>query len=238
MAQYDILVTSDGTNLLQTISWVLKSKSFAVKTTTSQEAALEALLRKNYDLVVAKLTTDNLEGLDILKRAKRLNPEVKVIVVTDNHDGIFPREAYGIEVDDYLLMPVSPPELWRRVSRCLEGREVVNLQPVRVAVSPREGDQAGFQMMLMLHDIREAMISSAASLKLLALGFYGAMNEKTKANLQEVTDRIETMIQLSEECIARPLTDHRPEGRGRDIVDLTKDVVEPVLAELATAIPR
>ena len=125
MAQYDILVTGDGTNLLQTIGLVLKSKSFAVKTTTGQEAALEALLRKNYDLVVAKLTTDNLEGLDILKRAKRLNPEVKVIAVTDNHDAIFPREAYEIEVDDYLLMPLSPPELWRRVSRCLRagGRE-------------------------------------------------------------------------------------------------------------------
>ena len=82
------------------------------------------------------------------------------------------------------------------------------------------------------------MIASAASLKLLALGFYGAMNEKAKANLQEITERIDTMIQLSEECIARSLTDHRPEGRGRDRVDLTKDVIEPVLAELATATPR
>jgi DNA-binding NarL/FixJ family response regulator len=236
MARYDILLISDGTNLLQTIGWVLEYKGFAVKTTTSPEAALEALVRKNYDLVIAKLTTDDLEGLDILKRAKRLNPEVKVMVGRGNHDAIFPLEAYEIEVDDYLLMPLSPPELWRRVSRCLEGREVVDLQPVRVAASPEEGDQGGPQMMLMLHDIRGAMISSAASLKLLARGFYGEMNEKAKAKLHEVTDRIETMSQLSGECIGGPWVYHRPESRGRDVVDLTVDVVEPVLAELDTTI--
>ena len=123
MAKYDILLFSDGTKLLQTIGWVLEYKGFAVKTATNPEAALEALVRKNYDLVVAKLTTDDPKGLDILKRAKRLNPEVKVMVVSGNHDAIFPLEAYEIEVEDYLLMPVSPPELWRRVSRCLEGRE-------------------------------------------------------------------------------------------------------------------
>jgi len=236
MAKYDILLISDGTNLLQTIGWVLEYKGFAVKTTTSPEAALEALVRKNYDLVVAKLTTDDLEGLDILKRAKRLNSAVKVMVVSGNHDAIFPLEAYEIEVDDYLLMPVSPPELWRRVSRCLEGREVVDLQPVRVTSSSREGDQVGPQMMLMLHDIRGALVSSAASLKLLARGFYGEMSEKAKAKLHEVTDRIETTGHLTEECIGRPLADHRPGSRGRDVVDLTKDVVEPVLAELATEI--
>lgn len=236
MPQYDILLVSDGTNLLQTIGWVLEYKGFAIKATTSPEAALEALVRKNYDLVVAKLTTDDFEGMNILKRVKRLNPEIKVMVISDNHDATFPLETYEIEVDDFLLMPVSPPELWRRVSRCLEGREVVDLKPVRVAARSGEGDQVGPLMMLMLHDIRRAMISSAASLKLLARGFYGEMNEKVKAKLHEVTDLIETMTQLSEDCVGRPLTDHRPESRRRDMVDLTEDVVEPVLAELATAI--
>ncbi len=131
MAKYDILLIGDGTNLLKTIGWVLDYKGFAVKVTASPEAALEALVKKNYDLVIAKLTTDDRESLDILKRAKRLNPEVKVMVVSGNHDAIFPLEAYEIEVDDYLLMPVSPPELWRRVSHCLEDREVMDLQPVQ-----------------------------------------------------------------------------------------------------------
>ena len=78
MARYDILLIGDGTNLLQTIGWVLDYKGFAVKVTASPEAALEAMVRKNYDLVIARLTTDDLESLDILKRAKRLNPGLHI----------------------------------------------------------------------------------------------------------------------------------------------------------------
>ena len=61
MARHDILLIGDGTKLLKTIGWVLDYKGFAVKVTASPEAALEALVKKNYDLVIGKLTTDDRE---------------------------------------------------------------------------------------------------------------------------------------------------------------------------------
>ena len=181
MAQYDILLIGDGTNLLKAIGWVLDYKGFAVKVTATPEAALEAIVKKNYDLIVAKLTTTDRESLDVLQRAKRLNPDVKIMAVSGNNEAIFPLEAYELEVDDYLLLPVSPPELWRRVSRCLEDREVMDLQPVLdSAASSRTGALAGSQMMLLSHDIRGSMVAAAASLKLIARGRYGEMSEKTR----------------------------------------------------------
>jgi signal transduction histidine kinase len=237
MAKYDILLIGDGTNLLKTIGWVLEYNGFAVKVTASPEAALEALVKKNYDLVMAKLTATDMEGLDILKRARRLNPEVKLMVVSGNGDVIFPLEAYQVEVDDYLLMPVSPAELWRRVSRCLEDRAVMDLQPVRgLAANSGMSDPAGPQMMLMAHDLRGAMVSTVASLKLMDRGKYGKMSQPAKAKLHEITARIEKTIHLTEDFIGKSLADRRPEGRDRDLLDLTEDIVEPVLAELATEI--
>jgi DNA-binding response OmpR family regulator len=195
MAKYDILLIGDGTNLLKTIGWVLDYKGFAVKVTASPEAALEALVKKNYDLVIAKLTTADRESLDILPRARRLNPEVKVMVVSGNNDAIFPLEAYELEVDDYLLMPVSPPELWRRVNRCLEDREVMDLQPVRSsAASSVSGDLTNPQMMLMFHDIRGSMVATAASLKLMARGTVEEVSQIAKAKLHEATGRIENTM--------------------------------------------
>ena len=139
--------------------------------TASPEAALEALVKKNYDQVIAKLTTADRESLDILKQAKRLNPEVKIMVVSGNNDAIFPLEAFQVEVDDYLLMPLSPPELWRRVSHCLEDREVLDLQPVQgTAASPGRNDLTDQQLMLIFHDIRGSMVATVASLKLMARG--------------------------------------------------------------------
>jgi two-component system sensor histidine kinase/response regulator len=237
MAKYDILLIGDDTDLLKTIGWVLDYKGFAVKVTATPEAALEALVKKNYDLVIAKLSTDDRESLDILQRARRLNPEVKLMVVSGNNDAIFPLEAYELEVDDYLLMPVSPPELWRRVSHCLEDREVMDLQPVKgSAASSRTSDVAGSQMTLMLHDIRSSMISTAASLKLMARGTHGDMSETAKAKLLETTARVETTIHLTEDFIGKSLADRRPSERNGDYLDLTEDIVEPVLAELAAEI--
>ena len=134
-------------------------------------------------------------------------------------------------------MPVSPTELWRRVSHCLEDREVMDLQPVKgSAASSRMSDVAGSQMTLMFHDIRSSMISTAASLKLMARGTYGEMSEKAKAKLHETTGRIENTIHLTEDFIGKSLADRRPAERDGDYLDLTEDIVEPVLAELAAEI--
>ena len=236
MAKYDILLIGDGTKLLKTLGWVLDYKGFAVKVTASPEAALEALVKKNYDLVIAKLTTADMESLDILQRAKRLNPEVKIMAVSGNNDAIFPLEAYQVEVDDYLLMPVSPTELWRRVSRCLEDREVMDLQPVKdSAASSGTRDLAEPQMMLMLHDIRGSMISTAALLKLMARGTHGEMSDQARAKLLEATGRIEKTIHLTEDFIGKSLADRHPGARAEDL-DVTEDIVAPVLAELAAEI--
>jgi DNA-binding response OmpR family regulator len=237
MAKNDILLIGDGTNLLKTIGWVLDYKGFAVKVTGSPEAALEALVKKNYDLVIAKLTTADMESLEILKRAKRLNREVKIMVVSGNGDGIFPVEVYQVEVDDYLLMPVNPMELWRRVSHCLEDREVMDLQPVKgSAASPGTSNLVASQMMLMLHDIRGSIISTAALLKLMARGTHGEVSAPARAKLLEATGRIEATIHLTEDFIGKSLADRRPGARAEDLLDLTEDIVEPVLAELAAEI--
>ncbi|MEJ2671188.1 MAG: hybrid sensor histidine kinase/response regulator [Deltaproteobacteria bacterium] len=237
MAKYDILLVGDGTNLLHTIGWVLEYKGFAVKATGSPEAALEALVKKNYDLVLAKLTADNREVLNILERAKRLNPGVKVMAISSNGEAVFPLEAYEVEIDDYILMPVSPTELWRRVNQCLEGQEVVDLQPVRLPSGITcNGDQTRSQTMLMLHDLRGAMVSTASVLKLMVRGFYGDMNPSVHNRLQEVSGRVENLIHLTEEFLGKTLATTWPKARKREGYDLRKDIVEPVLAELASEI--
>jgi signal transduction histidine kinase len=237
MTKHGILLIGDGTGLLKTIGWVLDYKGFAVKVTASPEAALEALAKQNYELVIAKLSTAEMESLEILKRAKRLNPEVKIMVISGNNDAVFPLEVYQVEVDDYLLMPVNPAELWRRVSHCLKDWEVVDLQPVTgSAANSGTSDLAEPQIMLMLHDIRGPMISTAALLKLMARGTHGAVSAQARAKLLEAVDRIEKTIHLTEDFISKALAGRSPGARDEDRLDLTEDIVEPVLAELAADI--
>ena len=80
------------------------------------------------------------------------------------------------------------------------------------------------------------MVATAASLKLMARGTVGEMSGPAKAKLHEATGRIEKTIHLMEDFIDKSLADRRPGARDEDGLDLTEDIVEPVLAELAAEI--
>lgn len=115
-----ILVVGYEQHTSRTICWVLEYQGHKARSAFGPEAAIEALIKKNYDLVIAQFSQKSGDNLRVLRRAKQLNPEIKIILMHDNQSQIFPQEAYYIDVDDYLVMPISPLELWRRVGRCLE----------------------------------------------------------------------------------------------------------------------
>ncbi|MCX5892030.1 MAG: hybrid sensor histidine kinase/response regulator [Deltaproteobacteria bacterium] len=235
MAKYEILLVGDGSHLFRTMAWVLEYKGYAVRTAISPETALEALVKKNYDLVIAKLSTGEADAVDVLKRARRLNPEVKIMVVSGNHEVTFPREAYQIEVDDYILMPVSPTELWRRVSQCLESLEIVDLIPARLNPAPTTmevNERVLDRLMMMFHDLRGSMVSTAASLRLMVRGRYGEMGEGALGKLHEVSDNVDQLILLTEEFMGKAFSSTGDGDMEKEMLDLRHDVIGPVLVEL------
>ena len=89
---------------------------------------MEALVKKNYDLIIVKLSQEEKDNLAVLRQAMKINPLTKIILISDHLDLALPLEAYTIDIDDYIIMPISASEFWRRVENCLEG-SVVDLVP-------------------------------------------------------------------------------------------------------------
>ncbi len=110
------------------MGWVLEYRGFSIRAVQGPVAALEALVKKNYDLIIAKLSTKKEDNLSILRQARKINPSAKIMLVTDRLDLAFPLEAYNLDIDDYIIMPISAGEFWRRVENCLEG-SVIDLTP-------------------------------------------------------------------------------------------------------------
>ncbi len=128
MARYEILLLGDGSHSFRTMGWVLEYKGFSIKAVTGPDAALEALVKKDYDLFIANLSREEKDNLAVVRQAKRIDPSIKVMLLTDRLDLAFPLEAYNIDINDYIIMPVSAHEFCRRVATCLEGL-VVDLAP-------------------------------------------------------------------------------------------------------------
>jgi len=121
MAKSEILLLGDGSPPLQNMGWILEYRGFSIKALRGSEAALETLVKKNYDLIIAKFLRGEKDILLVLRQAKKINPLTKIMLITNSLDLAFPLEAYDIDIDDYIIMPISAGEFWLRVETCLDG---------------------------------------------------------------------------------------------------------------------
>jgi DNA-binding NarL/FixJ family response regulator len=177
------------------------------------------------------------QGLDVLKRARKLNPDVKLILVSDDLNVGFPLETYRIEVDDYLLLPITPRELRRRVGKCLG--KVLDLKATEtpaVRAATRMNEQSLSLIMMMFHDIRGSLVSTAASLKILKRGKYEDLSSQTAERLQELSAGIKNSTDLIDKFAHEILAGHgqgAASDRRRDGQhDLLKSVPKNLIPEL------
>ncbi len=231
MATCEILLLDDGSPLFRTLAWVLDYKGYGVASVSTAESALESLVTKNYDLLIAKLAMDPKNGMDVVKRAKKLNADTRIILVGGDDRFAFPIEAYRLRIDDYILMPCTPAELWRRVANCLAGLETRHRESdsqVRLAAI---NERVLSKLAIMFHDIRSSMVSTSAALKLLIRGAHGDMNAEVTQKVQDVYSRVKKLIGISEEFMAQVLAGNKDIALGSELLDLKQEIVEPVLEE-------
>ncbi len=229
MEGHKILVLGDERHLFRTISWVLEHKGYDVSLTPRPEAALALLIEQEFELIIAKLQMEDLQALDVLKRAKKLNPEIRIMVVSADGNAAFPLEAFQIEVNDYLLVPVRPKELLRRVGQCLEQMMAVKMaRAVAVEKRVQINQELSSRIILMAHDIRSGLVSTEASLKLLKRGKYGTMDNRAVDKVQEIFNRIQNTNAVLDEFSHEMLSGPGPAGARRRKKAGRREQIKPV----------
>lgn len=124
MEKYRILLVDDDPYILEGIGADLESQGFQVTKTDRGDRALLLLKENHFDLVITDLVMEDTDGLQVLKKTKELNPDTMVIILTGYGDMKSAIEALRQQADDYLLKPCESEEMFYRVNRCLEKREL------------------------------------------------------------------------------------------------------------------
>ena len=117
-----ILLVEDNSCLREIVCQIL-TDDYRITEAESGEEAIEALQSKYFDLVITDLNMGEVNGIEVLKKAKELNPETMVIIMTTNHDVTYCDEALVLDACGYLLKPFKLTDLLERVSQCLRKRE-------------------------------------------------------------------------------------------------------------------
>ena len=136
MEKNTILLVDDDPFILEGIGEDLENQGFKVTRAASGDRALELLTGSDFDLVITDLVMEDVDGIQVLKKAKELNANAMVIILTGYGNMKSAIEALRHEADDYLLKPCESEELLYRVKQCLEKAELSRKIKLYQAILP------------------------------------------------------------------------------------------------------
>lgn len=145
-----ILLVDDEKIILESLALDLSQQGYLVDKACCAEEALTKLESDNtYNLLITDLIMEGMGGMELLKRAKKINQDMAVFLLTGFADLSSAVEAMRAGAEDYLVKPCESTELLLRVERVLHKVELrrkiryyENILPV-CAVCKRIRDDTG-----------------------------------------------------------------------------------------------
>lgn len=120
----NILVVDDDKSMREFLELILKREKYNV-TCVKDGADAILLLKENYfDLVITDLMMPVINGLELLKKAKELYPDIKVIMITAFGTIDTAIEAIKLGAYDYITKPFNNDDLRLRIRRAIETQRI------------------------------------------------------------------------------------------------------------------
>jgi two-component system sensor histidine kinase/response regulator len=236
MKDYGILLIDGDHHSLREMSSFLEEKGYQVTRVASGEDAIERLSKEHFDLVITEFHMHPIDGLTVLKNAKKINPETMVMMLTTDDDVTLTIDALRQGADDYLFKPLTKAELLRGVTHCLEKLGLMRKNGQRESKIDPLNEPILNMLKIMSHDIRGSLLSMLANLKLLSRGYYGKMDDGVLDNLKGLLSKTTRLIGTTEEYLGRTFSIDDDLEIEEEVLDLKHDIIDPVLDELSLEI--
>jgi excisionase family DNA binding protein len=114
-----VLVVDDEASIRELLSKTLALAEYDVDTARDGRAAIERLRLGHYDLLIADLKMPGVDGLSLIREAKRLKADLPVIIITGFSTESSAIEAVNLGVAGYLTKPFRVPQVLAAAARAL-----------------------------------------------------------------------------------------------------------------------
>jgi DNA-binding response OmpR family regulator len=117
-----LLLVDDEPGYLEVLEKRLTRRGVSVAPAGSGSEAIQALRARDFDVAVVDLKMEDMDGIEVLKVLKKMEPRLEVIILTGHGSEQAAREGLELGAFDYLTKPCELESLLERVRAALARR--------------------------------------------------------------------------------------------------------------------
>ncbi len=114
-----VLVADDEASIRELLSKTLALADYDVDVASDGRAALERVRTTQYDLLITDLKMPGVDGLTVIREARRYRPDLPVVIITGFSTEASAIEAINIGVSGYLTKPFRVPKVLAVAAKAL-----------------------------------------------------------------------------------------------------------------------
>ena len=136
-----ILVIDDEKSTLSMFRLFLRAYGYKVLTAEKGETGLDIFKKEKPSIVLTDIKMPEMDGLEVLKQIKEIDPRTEVIVITGHGDMALALEALNQNATDFINKPIQKSDLDSALKRAEE--RLKSVKGREVEISPRVVDDIG-----------------------------------------------------------------------------------------------
>jgi signal transduction histidine kinase len=217
-----ILYVEDDKDIRDNIFTYLSRRIETVLVAEDGEIGLELFKIHRPDLVISDIRMPKLDGIEMSKRIKSIDPDVSIIIMSAFSDVNYLLDSINIGIDQYIIKPMDFTILQSAISRCekiIRLRTENELQKFDLLRSKEKAEAANRIkerfVKVVAHDLKSPFVSILQLLELIKINpaierdpnlsdLLDKIITKSKSQLQMIDDLLDQKRLESEEFMIRP----------------------------------
>ena len=121
--QIKVLLVDDEEGYVNVLAKRMTKRQVEVSIALSGSEAIQTLRKKDFDAAVIDLKMEDMDGIEVLKIFKKMDPELPVVMLTGHGSEKAARDGLALGAFDYLTKPCDLEDLLATITKAAERKE-------------------------------------------------------------------------------------------------------------------
>lgn len=138
---FKILVVEDDKILNRTVCAFLNQSGYEAIGYLNATEGYDAMYANEIDLVVSDIMMPEIDGFEFAQNVRMVNKDIPILFMTSKDDIASKQQGFRIGIDDYMVKPIDPDELYLRIGALLRRAKIANSRKLVVGKLSLDADE-------------------------------------------------------------------------------------------------